>query len=114
MDILLIQTIQVAFKGGTSQDKIEEYVNLVNQNDGSVINRYNSFLTGFTFVLVYSHFIYDYAYTKISAKIPDSILASFQGDPIKYVEPDGIAPQWIHRHSDCKVSVEGAKLLSGQ
>ena len=90
MDILLIQTIQVVFKEGTTQDKIEQYVNQINQNGGTVMERYNSSFTGFRFVLVYSHFIYNYAYTKISAKIPVSILNSFSGDPIEYVEPDGV------------------------
>lgn len=54
-------------------------------------DKYDSVIKGFRFVILYSRFVYDYAYTKISGYIPGSIIDSIQGeDWIDYIEPDGV------------------------
>ncbi|PCH43851.1 protease propeptide/inhibitor [Wolfiporia cocos MD-104 SS10] len=63
----------VVFKDHVTASQIDEYVNSVNANGGSVGRRFDSLLNGF------------------SATIPDSYLTqlqSLQGDVIDYIEPD--------------------------
>jgi len=74
----------VVFKDTATDDEITQYVDQVNNNGGTVSNRFESSLKGF------------------AAAIPDQALNSLQasitdGGPIESIEADGIVTtQWFY------------------